>query len=393
MKRSVTVIAPEGVDDPARPSGGNRYDMGLLQELPELGWEAQLLPVPGSWPLPSANDRSSLAGVLDELPEGSIVLVDGLVGACVPAEMEAAAQRLHLVLLVHMPLANDTGRAPEQAALLDAAERRVLHSAAATVATSSHTADYVTAHHGLRADTVHVAVPGVREEPVTALGYGGDLLCVANLTPGKGISVIIRALAGLTDLAWHLRLVGRLDADPAHVASLKAQIGAADLNSRITLTGTLTGADLDSAYRTSDLLVLPSFQETYGMCVTEALSRSVPVFASHVGGVPEAVGSVRRERPGRLLPPGDDEAWATALREWLVDADLRARMKEVARQRRHSLPTWRATALSVIEALYGRPSNRPAPTTTSVFTMPYPWPPKQPVAPTVDATAAGEESR
>lgn len=381
MITSVRFLVPAGIRDESRPSGGNVYDLELHQALSELGWTSHLLPVEGTWPRPSDEDRRSLARTLDAQPAGSTVLLDGLVACGVPELMEAAAKRLRLVILVHMPLADDTGLDPAVARQLDAAERRSLRCASSVVTTSRYTAGSIISRYDLPDDKVHVAVPGVYPEPEAVLGYGGDLLCVSAVHPHKGHPTLINALASLTDLTWNLRLVGSLERDPGHVALLRGMIEEVGLTHRISLVGTLVGGELAAAYRRSDLLVLPSHGETYGMVVTEALSRAVPVYASYVGGVPEAMGVVTslngawRERPGRLIPARDSAAWAGALREWLTDADLRDQQKELARWRRHSLPTWRATAMDVIEALYGRPSNWRGSRPTTVFTMPYPWPP------------------
>ena len=107
--------------------------------------------------------------------------------------------------------------------------------------------------------------------------------------------------------------------------------------------------DLDA-----DLLVLASRAETFGMVVTEALARGVPVLAADVGGVTEALG--RGEdgtRPGLLVAPGDPAALATALRTWLGDADLRGRLRRAARERRASLHGWPATTSVVAGVLTG----------------------------------------
>ena len=73
------------------------------------------------------------------------------------------------------------------------------------------------------------------------------------------------------------------------------------------------------------MLVLPSRGETYGMVVTEALARGLPVVAAEVGGVPEALGhGADGTRPGLLVPPDDPPRSRDALRAWLEDADLRA---------------------------------------------------------------------
>ena len=60
--------------------------------------------------------------------------------------------------------------------------------------------------------------------------------------------------------------------------------------------GVLTGPALEAAYRGADLLVAPSRVEAYGIAVADALGRGIPVLASDVGGISEAVGSEQRQR-------------------------------------------------------------------------------------------------
>ena len=123
---------------------------------------------------------------------------------------------------------------------------------------------------------------------------------------------------------------------------------------RVRFAGARTGAELDRAYASADLLVLASRAETYGMVVTEALARGVPVLAADVGGVTEALG--RGEdgtRPGLLVAPGDPAALGAALRSWLGDADLRGRLRRAAEERRDSLRRWPATASVVAGVLAG----------------------------------------
>jgi glycosyltransferase involved in cell wall biosynthesis len=122
----------------------------------------------------------------------------------------------------------------------------------------------------------------------------------------------------------------------------------------VRFAGPRTGPDLDRAYGSADLLVLASHAETYGMVVSEALARGVPVLATEVGGVPEALGRADDgTRPGLLVPPGDPAALGAALRAWLGDAELRARLRRAARRRRTALRPWSATASVLAGVLAG----------------------------------------
>ena len=117
-------------------------------------------------------------------------------------------------------------------------------------------------------------------------------------------------------------------------------------------SGALVGAALDDAYARADLLVTASRGETYGMVVTEALARGIPVLATRVGGLPEAMGrapggggpasscrsTTRRRSPGRS-------------EQWLGDPGLREHLRAAARDRRPTLPTWAAASAEVARVL------------------------------------------
>jgi glycosyltransferase involved in cell wall biosynthesis len=138
--------------------------------------------------------------------------------------------------------------------------------------------------------------------------------------------------------------------DPAWADRVRRR--ANGLGDRVRFAGPRTGPELDRAYATADLLVLASHAETYGMVVTEALARGLPVLAADVGGVAEALGRAGDgSRPGLLVAPGDPAALGAALRRWLGDADLRRRLRRAARERRASLRRWAATTSVVAGVL------------------------------------------
>jgi glycosyltransferase involved in cell wall biosynthesis len=124
------------------------------------------------------------------------------------------------------------------------------------------------------------------------------------------------------------------------------------LDERVRFSGTQTESDLARSYAAADVLVLPSRAETYGMVVTEALARGLPVVAAGVGGVPEALGhGADGARPGLLVAPDDPASLREALRTWFEDAGLRRRLRKAARERRESLADWSTSASAVAEVL------------------------------------------
>lgn len=351
---AVHVVVPDGIDDPARPSGGNTYDRHLCDGLTSLGWSVHEHAVPGAWPRLEAAWLAGFADVVERIPDDAVVLLDGLLASAAPEVLVPQAGRLRMVVVVHMPL----GHRPHDHGAGDARtrERAALAAAAAVVTTSAWTLRRLRELYPLlSADRMHVAEPGVEAaEVATGTAAGGALLCVAAMTPGKGQDVLLDALAATQDLAWHCVCVGSLDRDPAFAEGLRRRSRHAGLGDRVSFPGPRTGADLGRSYAAADLMVLASRAETYGMVVTEALARGLPVLAAEVGGLPEALGhGADGIRPGLLVPPEDPAALGAALRDWLQDAELRARLRRAARERRTSLPGWSTTASVVAGVLAG----------------------------------------
>jgi glycosyltransferase involved in cell wall biosynthesis len=359
MTREVHVVVPAGIDDLASPSGGNRYDRRVVQGLAATGWDVRERAVPGGWPRPDATARAGLATALAAMPDGAVVLVDGLVACGVPDVVVPAARRLALVVLVHLPLGDETGAPPE----LAVREREVLTAAAAVIATSPWAARRVAARHGLDPARITVATPGVDLAPLAPGTVDSDLtdsdlaetrlLCVGALTPTKGQDLLVAALAGVRDLPWTATLVGPLR-DPGHVDAVRAAIERHGLTGRVELTGPLTGAALGAAYAGTDLLVVPSRAETYGMVVTEALARGIPVLVSDAGGLPETLGRDPEGRvPGMVVPAGRVADLGAALHGWMADPDRRAGLRRSAGRRRGMLHGWEVTSRCVATVLMG----------------------------------------
>jgi glycosyltransferase involved in cell wall biosynthesis len=296
MRRAIHLVRPEGIDDPERPSGGNVYDRRIADAL-------------------GAVEHTRL----DTVPDGALVLVDGLLAS--PA-LIAESARVQVVVLVHKPR-------------FEHWEGAVLSAMAGVITTSRWTRDELIARYAL--DRLVVAEPGVDPAPLAAGSAAGtQLLSVGAVTTLKGYDVLADALDGIGDLEWTCRGVGSTALDPG----LAADLGG------IGLTGPMSRAELDATYAEADLLVLASRAETYGMVVTEALARGLPVIASDVGGVRESLGG-----GGVLVPPGDPGALAGALRRWLTSEAHRADLRAAARERRTTLTGWDRTADLIRQAL------------------------------------------
>jgi glycosyltransferase involved in cell wall biosynthesis len=338
--RTVHFVLPNDIDDPRRPSGGNVYDRRLIGGLAGRGWTVREHAIAGDWPCPDASAKAALAATLAARPTGALVVLDGLIASTVPEVLARHADRLRLVVLMHMPLGNTGG--PD----VCAREGEALRSAAAVVTMSGWSRDRLLDLYDLPAARIHLAAAGVDLAPLSPGSPSGTrLLCVAAVTLHKGHDILVRALSLVHDLPWSFVLVGSIEREPAFVNELRRQAVEYGVADRLQFAGAHAHAAMEQFYAEADLLVLPSWGETYPLVVGEALAHGMPVVATAVGGLPESLGHAPDgQRPGILVPPGDPTALGDALRLWLEDPALRANLRRNARGRRASLRRWGSTA-------------------------------------------------
>lgn len=317
-------------------TGGYGYDRRIAAGLRGVGWDVRIAEIDASFPEPTRAALDGAARALAEIPDGSVVLIDGLALGAMPAQVERERSRLRLLAIVHHPLARERGLPATHVAALAASERRALAAVRRVVVTSAETARAL-AGYDVAADRIAVVEPGTDRVPLARGSRSGDVhfLTVASIVPRKGHDVLIGALARVESASWQLTCVGSLERDRSSVERLRALIADHRLGHRVRLVGELEGDALARAYDAADVFVLPTFYEGYGMAVAEALAYGLPVVSTATGAIGEIVNGA-----GILVPPGDEGALAEALSRVVASPALREKMAGEARAVRARLGDW-----------------------------------------------------
>jgi glycosyltransferase involved in cell wall biosynthesis len=336
-------------------TGGYEYDRRIAAGLAALGWSVDIRELDGPFPNPTPATLAGATRVLAAIPDGSIVVIDGLASSAMPEQIEHESSRLKMVALVHMPLGTEIGIDPDEGRRRASLERRALLASALVVVTGSGTLDAVV-QHGVDRRRVVVVEPGTEPAPL-ARGGGAiagtkgsplELLCVATLNPGKGHEILFRALSAVRDRGWHVTCAGSLERSPATVERLRQLIRTLNLEQQVSFSGELHEEALAACYDRADVFVIATLRETFGMAVAEALARGLPVVATRTGAIPTLVGV---EEAGLLVEPGDVEGLTVALNRVLDDRALRQRLAAGARHVREHLPTWTDASRKMAAAL------------------------------------------
>jgi glycosyltransferase involved in cell wall biosynthesis len=335
--------------DLSLPTGGYGYDRELIRRLPAHGVIVHHVALPGGFPDPSEADIAETGRLIMGEPPERLLLIDGLAyGAFPPGVAAGLAGRV--VALVHHPLALETGLPAERAAFLKENERLTLSFARHVIATGATTAMALAKDYGVPEAAITVAEPGVSEAPRAAGGGGAGiphLVAIGSIVPRKGYDVLVAALETIAALPWRLTIAGADDRSPETASALRAQIATAGLGGRITLTGAVDDDAIAALYAVADVFVMASHFEGYGMVMTEALARGLPV-VSTTGG---ALAQTAPEAACLKVPPADATALAVAIRAMLTDETLRRQKADAAWALAANLPRWHDTAGVVAIAL------------------------------------------
>ena len=330
------------------PTGGYAYDRRIIRGLEGLGWQVQLLSLGEGYPFPNAVQVEGAKEALLNLTPGVPMVVDGLALGALPALAAQIAQRYPLIALVHHPLAFEVGLSESQIALLKQSETEALLHAAKVIANSPGTARDLNYHYGMPLNKIDVVLPGTDRIHALAPKMQRNsgrlkevrLLSVGSIIPRKGFHDLIEALAPLADLPWTLSIAGDTTRHPSAYEDLMADINRFHLEGRVKVLGTVSDYELQTLYAQSDVFVLASLFEGYGMVYAEAMAYGLPIIATTGGAIPDTVPS----DAGLLVKPGDVSALSFAVKTLIQDEAHRDRLSAGAWQAAAKQPSWALAA-------------------------------------------------
>jgi glycosyltransferase involved in cell wall biosynthesis len=329
-------------------TGGYFYDRRLLEYLGSRGDQTRVVSLPlRTYPRHLADNLSPslahrLAGerfdvlLQDELNHPSLVLLNRWL------KVRAGYP---IVALVHLLRSSERSESLLRRAYA-VVERRYLETVDAAVFNCHTTREAVEGLLGCSLPGV-IAYPGcdhmglqLPEAAVVARARAAGpvrVLSIANVIPGKGLHVLVAALATLPAEIWRLTVAGSLTTDRIYVERLRHLISRLGLDANVELLGAVPHERIAEHLVRSHLLAVPSLYEALGIAYLEAMWFGLPVIATSAGGAHEVIDDGRE---GFFVAPGDVKALSEHLRLLVTDRELLLRMGLAARQRAARHPTW-----------------------------------------------------
>ena len=328
-------------------SGGYGYDRRIVAGLRAAGHAVKVLELPGVFPLADEITRNAACAAWDALADATPV-IDGLALPALQGMDDAIAAR-RAVALIHHPTSLETGLGDTERDRLRAVEQRLMSRMTRVIVTSDATAEQLVSNFGVARNGIAVVMPGTDDAPrgSGARGATCEILSIGTLVPRKGHDLLLRALARLFDLDWHLTIVGSPLRDPAHARALHALAEELHIARQVSFAGEMTGGALEALWQRADLFALASQHEGYGMAMAEALKRGIPVAVTAVGIAPALV----TPQVGMLVQPGDRDTLSKSLRRVIFSPELRRDMAEAAWHAGQALPSWETQARAFADAL------------------------------------------
>jgi glycosyltransferase involved in cell wall biosynthesis len=183
----------------------------------------------------------------------------------------------------------------------------------------------------------HLRIKNKQKAPAKIASLPLNLLFIGNLSPNKGLDILIKALAGIDKSHWKLTILGDTTIDLSYTRKIRTMTQNLNVIHNIDFKGAVSHDQLPDFYEQSDVLVVPSFYEGFGIVYVEALGFGIPVLATNTGGATEII---THEKEGFLVEPGDSERIASYILHLIDYPEEILQMSRAANQRFSQLPSW-----------------------------------------------------
>ena len=256
------------------------------------------------------------------------------------------------------------------------AERRLVNTVDRVVAATEHERQLLRQLYRVPRERIAVIPLGVdlddfrprsQAQARAALGFDEDerlLLAVGRIEPLKGFDILIRALAEMTERERvTLVVIGGDERAAAEFARLRAIAGEVGVDGRVRFLGAVPHERIADYYDAADVVVVPSFYESFGLVALEAMASGVPVVASRVGGLTSTVAD---GRTGYLVPWRCPEPFAEKIDLLLANGALRESLGAAGRRSMERY-AWGKIAAALLE-LYSEVLSQHAPATAAPAT-------------------------
>jgi len=170
------------------------------------------------------------------------------------------------------------------------------------------------------------------------------ILFLGNVIPRKGLHILLSALDRLKIDNWILNVIGRLDSEKLYTKKVKRLIRKKRIENNVYFLGLLSDKELIQYFKRSDILVVPSFYEGFGIVYLEGMGFGIPVIATTNGGAKEIIGNGKE---GFLVEPHDFVSISDYIEMLFRDKDLLLDMSINALKRYRSFHKWESSTSKI----------------------------------------------
>jgi glycosyltransferase involved in cell wall biosynthesis len=266
-----------------RRSGGTLYDLQMFETL--RGKECK---VKIDWVL----EGIGIKNLMGHLNKKDLLIVDGLVFHQNHQDANLL-EDYNKIYLTHLPFWLEPGIDSKERVSRKSNEIEFIKNCNLVICTSEFISNELI-NNGISKEILLVIEPKLNP-PVSRKNTFNKtpvaLLAVGNVHYGKGIDILIEAMAQLDNKNWYLKIAGDFNPNDAYYMGLKKAIEQYGLSTKIKFLGECNGEKIEELYLNSDMLIHPSRFESYGMVVGEAIGYGLPAIASDAGALPAVYGA------------------------------------------------------------------------------------------------------